>query len=143
MALEFFKSFTVIISYYKILRMEVDKSAICALYYFCCILSLRFFNGILSVEQKVAEFLKNSGQNSAHKSNRPLCSLEWQWALLHTLQVFHMSLVLHKTFQRVSQAGINNFSLKIMRRILFSDIEFWFDSNKFIFKLDLKKNYHK
>ena len=63
-----------------------------------------FLVGILSEKQKVAEFLKNLSQNS-DKNNRPLCSLEWQWALFHTLQVFHMSLVLHKTFQRVSQAG--------------------------------------
>ena len=87
-----------------------------------------FLVEILSVEQKVAEFLNNSGQNS-DKIKQPRCSQEWQWVLFHTLQVFHMSLVLHKTFQRESQAGINNFRLKIMRWILFSDtywIFIWF-----------------
>ena len=44
MALEFYKNSTAIISYYEILTMEVDQSAICALYFFCCILSLLFFN---------------------------------------------------------------------------------------------------
>ena len=59
MALEFYKNFTAIISYYKILTKEVDQSAICSLYFIFAAFYLYYFSTflvvILSLQFNVAE----------------------------------------------------------------------------------------
>ena len=65
MALEFDKNFTTIISYYK-----MDPSAICALF-FCCILSLLFFNFSVRNFESRAE-----GSGILKEFRSKFCSLE-------------------------------------------------------------------